>query len=290
MSLPFLNIAGPAGMTLGSADYPGDSTNYIILGDLARPALSSGSLITYDRGTGVTAISTPSGPLVIAPQDASPGPGAILTDSTGNGVVSWQMPVTPQTVVSYVHCYINGVPAGADWQAWVGPLPYARPSAGYPGDYVRSGSDIYFDPPSGRFTVNAPGTYRVTVMQNINTVNALGPILSDGRLRLEDELGNQIAQDTGRYEVTPALAALELSFNATFDVVSYLDPGWYAVVATAENGGPGLLISKGSCHFERLVMSSPPPLAARQNARRRSASLSRTRARSGSPARDQAEI
>ena len=282
-------------MTLGEAYYPTGTTNYIVLGDPATPALEGGSLIAYDRETSVTSISTPGGPLVIAPQDVSPGAGAILTDSTGNGTVSWQMPVTPQTSVSYVHVYINGVPAGADWQAWVGPLPYARPAAGYPGDFVRSGSDIYFDPSTGRFTVNAPGTYRVTVMQNVNTVNSIGPILSDGRLRLEDEAGNQIAQDSGRYEVTPALAALELSFNATFDVVSYLDAGWYAVVATAENGGPGLLISKGSCHFERLVMSAPPPRRARSDSasrpeRRRSVSLSRLRGRSGSPARDSSEI
>lgn len=149
---------------------------------------------------------------------------------------------------------INAVPVGAAWQATAGPIPYADATIGYDGFTHTIGDSVTYDPTTHKWTVHRPGVYNVTVINNIDVGNSVGTILSDGRLKLVNSSGAQIGQDSGRQQTTAGMAATGmLAYDMEFSVMDLLQPDDYTVVATAENGGPGLLLGKGSCTFMRLV-------------------------------------
>lgn len=196
----------------------------------------NGSGVILESGVGSTLAIKPAG---------NPGISGQVLTSTGSAA-TWHTPTTD----NWVHVAINHPAFLNPWVATAGPVPYN--SADYPGYQVQNGTDISYNNVTSTFTVAAAGTYRVTCLQQIECGNP-APVLSDGRIYLADALLTQIGQDSGRVQTTAGLAAVSLGYNISMDIVAVLPPGTYQIIATAENGGPGLLISKGSCHFQRLA-------------------------------------
>lgn len=151
---------------------------------------------------------------------------------------------------------INSVPAGAAWQATNGPIPYGDAALGYDGPVVNIGDSVTYSPVTHKFTVGRRGMYQVLAIQNIDVANAIGPVFSNGRIVLRDSLGANVGIDSGRVETTLGIAtAGVLSYDLSMINISLLERGEYTVEATAENGGPGLLLGKGGVTFSLLSLA-----------------------------------
>ena len=175
----------------------------------------------------------------------------ILT-ADGLGNCSWKP--NPQSNVCYTS--INSVPAGVAWDLLSDvPVPYNDPALSYGGFTNILGTDISYNNVTHEFTL-VTGKYKWEVVQSVNVANAFVIKLSNGRLKIVDSLGNQQANDSGRYETSAGMfaagiLAYDISLNIVMDVV--LPTENYRVFIKDENfPNGGLLIGKGSCIITKL--------------------------------------